>query len=177
MKVIKLAGKHSAYGMLVDDDIYDEMIDGGRWYGMRTRIKGTPLYAYRPYYPYPWSKSALFTSGHRLAGVLYGVLENLKDPLEIDHIDHNGLNNTRANIRAVTRQENQWNRLNVSSNFRGVSWNKRDNLWYAVIRIDGKTKYITSTKEQITAAKAWDVAARELGYPESALNFPQGGNI
>ena len=50
----------------------------------------------------------------------------------IDHIDRNKLNNTRANLRCVSRKLNSQNldkRNNTSSKYFGVDWNKRQNKW------------------------------------------------
>lgn len=58
-----------------------------------------------------------------------------------DHIDRNPLNNRRYNLRPATQQENSRNQTkmkNASSQYIGVSWNKRDKVWASQIRIDGK---------------------------------------
>lgn len=52
----------------------------------------------------------------------------------IDHIDRNKLNNTRANLRYVSRNLNGQNlekRTNTSSKYYGIDWNKRQNKWRA----------------------------------------------
>ena len=53
---------------------------------------------------------------------------NCPDNMQVDHKDHNTLNNQRYNIRICTRQENHRNqRKNTkgSSKYKGVSWRKR----------------------------------------------------
>lgn len=71
----------------------------------------------------------------------------LGDPTgqEVDHIDRNPSNNTRANLRAVSKAENRKNtptRSNKSSSFRGVSMNEKRGKWEVVVRANGKLKWL-----------------------------------
>ena len=59
---------------------------------------------------------------------------------EIDHIDHDGMNNHPSNLREVSRKVNQQNRSiqrNNKSGFQGVHWNKRHQRWRVDIRKPG----------------------------------------
>jgi hypothetical protein len=163
MKEIRLGGKYSKYAMLVDDDIYEKMVACGTWYA-KFISDGNAIYARRPK-----------IYAHRLAAVFYGILKSLRDPLEIDHMNHNGLDNTRKNLRAVTHEENQRNRPKQrwgTSKFKGVFWNRREKYWTAQITISGHTIRLGSFKNEIDAAIAYDIEARKFGYLEFALNFP-----
>lgn len=64
------------------------------------------------------------------------------DGLVVDHIDGNGLNNRRNNLRIVTNQVNAQNVAtafkNSSSGVLGVRWHTRRNNWHASIKIDGR---------------------------------------
>jgi hypothetical protein len=68
----------------------------------------------------------------------------LDDPkgLVIDHINHDTLDNTRDNLRAVTNSENIQNRhganRNNTSGVRGVSWHKQHKKWSAHYGLNGK---------------------------------------
>ena len=62
--------------------------------------------------------------------------------LVIDHKDRNKLNNQSSNLRYVSLSQNQMNsgkRLNTSSKFKGVCWDKRSKVWKAQIGVN-KTK-------------------------------------
>jgi hypothetical protein len=94
---------------------------------------------------------------------------------EVDHINHDGLDNRRRNLRLCTRRENAHNRLpcrNGSSRYKGVSLHKPSGRWRANISSDGKNFFIGSFKSQVGAAKAYDDKARELFGEFAHLNFP-----
>lgn len=57
----------------------------------------------------------------------------------VDHIDRNGLNNSRGNLRIATNTQNQWNSTKVlgRSGLRGVSYRSSRQRWRAMIRVDG----------------------------------------
>ena len=91
----------------------------------------------------------------------------------VDHRDGNGLNNQRSNLRWVTKQENNCNRRSVgSSQFLGVSWNKRHRKWTSQIRKDGKRTHLGTFVSEIEAAKAYDAKAIQLHGEFANLNFP-----
>ena len=89
---------------------------------------------------------------HRvIMGLEYG------DKRQVDHLNHNTLDNTTANLEIKTQQENQFNQQiskNNSSGTTGVSWHKNNNQWQALITFNRKTFYIGSFKEKDDAIKA-----------------------
>lgn len=92
----------------------------------------------------------------------------------IDHIDNDGLNNRRSNLRPATQSQNGMNRNKVrgtSSKFKGVGWHKKTRCWRAYIKRDGMTKSLGYYKDEIEAAKAYDKAALELFGEYAKLNF------
>lgn len=92
----------------------------------------------------------------------------------IDHIDGNGINNQRSNLRICSNKENAKNQRmqrNNTSGFKGVSWIKRDKKWRAVIYYNGKLRILGTFQIKEEAADAYDRAACEL-YGNYALpNF------
>jgi hypothetical protein len=95
---------------------------------------------------------------HRL---ILGVEDNR---ILVDHIDGNGLNNTRNNIRQATVGQNNANRHKRKagglSKYKGVT--PRYHKWAAFISHNNKTLYIGIYDTEIDAARAYNEKAREL---------------
>jgi hypothetical protein len=95
--------------------------------------------------------------------------------LVVDHINHNGLDNRKTNLRLCTRAENSRNRrpFNINgSRYKGVSWDKGRKVFIACICCNGKNYYLGRFKSEIGAAKAYDRKAVELFGEFAFLNFP-----
>lgn len=97
---------------------------------------------------------------------LHRYILGITDPdIEVDHRDHNGLNNQRENLRVATHQENQYNRnpnkISTSS-YKGVGWNKQNKKWVARIRDDGKSKYLGSFDDEYEAYLVYESAAEKI---------------
>ena len=64
---------------------------------------------------------------------------------QVDHINHNTLDNRRGNLRLATPTQNQRNRgaqKNNTSGHKGVSWDEHSQRWRAYIGVDGTTRHI-----------------------------------
>ena len=97
----------------------------------------------------------------------------------VDHINGNTLDNRKENLRIVTAQQNSQNRLRTvspgkTSNFKGVSWNKQRQKWFAGIRADGVTHRLGFFDDEIEAALAYDAAAK-IHHGEYARTNEQMG--
>lgn len=79
-----------------------------------------------------------------------------------DHINTDGLDNRRENLRAATASQNQMNRRKhapSTSRFKGVCWHKRDKRWKASIKADGRRVHLGNFVDEVDAARAYDAAA------------------
>lgn len=77
-------------------------------------------------------------------------------PRLIDHIDGNGLNNQRNNLREVNYSQNSMNSKtqdNTYSGVKGVVLDKRRNIWMARIKLNGVTIDLGSSPRFEVAVK------------------------
>ena len=97
-----------------------------------------------------------------------------KKGLEVDHINRDGLDNRRENLRLCTRSQNSMNqglRKNSLSGYRGVSYHQKRKRWIARIRVDGKHVRSASFKTAEEAARAYDEFAKKYHGEFASLNF------
>lgn len=112
--------------------------------------------------------------GHRVRVYMHREILGLprkkrrQDP-QGDHINRDGLDNRRANLRVATHAQNLQNKASYrgsSSRYRGVSWNKVAQKWHAYMRLSGKLRYLGLFDREEDAAKA-AAEARQQHMPFS----------
>jgi hypothetical protein len=93
----------------------------------------------------------------------------------VDHVNGNGLDQRRANMRCCTQGENLCNRKPCAkkSQYKGVRWLERKQKWAAVITHHGRTYWLGTFDTEEAAARAYDRRARVLFGPYARLNFPE----
>lgn len=93
----------------------------------------------------------------------------------VDHIDGNGLNNTRENLRFVTHCQNirKMSKINNknSSGYKGVYWKASDKVWVAVIGVDNKKIALGRFHCKHEAAIAYNTAAKKHFGEFASLNI------
>lgn len=120
---------------------------------------------------------ASFSTGKRTHAIqMHRLISgHLGDGLVVDHMDGNGLNNQKANLRPCTQGENMRNRKkhkHGKSQYKGVwrdGWKRK---WRARIRIDGRHIHLGYHDTEEEAAKAYDVGAQKYHGEFAKLNFP-----
>lgn len=154
MKEIPLSKGHVSF---VDDEDY-ERASKFKWHAL---VKKRSVYGQRTAY----------INGTKITIKLHRWLLGLTDPtIEVDHEDHDGLNNQKYNLRVCTGSQNQGNRRKnrySASKYKGLSWNARDQVWK--VQIAGKQK--GDFKDEVTAAKFYDSAARKHFGKFALCNF------
>ncbi len=150
---------------LVDDEDYD-WLNQWKWCAAK---QGRRYYATRntPYVDRRQGKPpSIFM--HRL-------IMNTPDGKEVDHKNHNAIDNRKINLRICTRSENMANvrpGVNSASRYKGVSRTGRQNqTWRSRIMYHRKTIYLGFYFTEIEAAKAYDVKAKELFGEFAYTNF------
>ena len=91
-------------------------------------------------------------------------------PKQIDHINHDRMDNRLVNLRAVTNSTNSKNRsvqsLNTSG-ITGVSYDKSRGRWLAQIKVDYKKIFLGRFKNKEDAVKARMEANEKYGFHEN----------
>lgn len=87
---------------------------------------------------------------------------------QVDHVNHDRLDNRRANLRIVTHAENQQHRRgknrNNTSGFRGVSYDKRRNKWCAVVSVKARSFPCGRFDSPEEAGRAAEAMRKAIGY-------------
>lgn len=107
---------------------------------------------------------------------LHRYLLDAPKGLDVDHINGDGLDNRRTNMRTATRSQNLWNRRmnrNNTSGFQGVSFWAGRGKWVATIVQYRRRTIIGQFDSAEEAAMARDRAVIELRGEFGRLNFPK----
>lgn len=147
MKLIDCGTRKFPGAKAMVDDEYFERLSAYRW--MATRPQKI-VYAVRS--TTVNGKKTMIRMHREILGADIG---------QIDHVDGNGLNNTRANLRECTNAQNQHNRKRTrgASRYKGVSWHKGTGKWRATIVLERKQKSLGYFDRELDAANAYNVAA------------------
>jgi AP2 domain/HNH endonuclease len=106
---------------------------------------------------------------------MHRLIMNAPKGMLVDHINGNGLDNRRCNLRLCTPTQNMCNRRKYGgkSQYKGVFRNKKSGRYYAKISFKRETIYLGTYDEEIEAARAYDRKAIELFGEFAYLNFPE----
>jgi len=113
----------------------------------------------------------LFTVRTLTQRTMHREIIKVGNDMVADHINHKGLDNRKANLRAATIAQNAWNRQRKRSGFMGVVWNKQMRKWRVNISHEGTCRHIGYFDDEVEAAKAHDRAAKKYHGEFASLNF------
>jgi hypothetical protein len=149
--------------ILVDDDVYDS-ISQWNWYVFRN---GKKTYAAR-------DERGLFK---KKIVLMHRIITNAPVGMVVDHINGDGLDNRKSNLRVCTVSQNLRNRGATSRNktgYKGVSIDADilSKKYVAQIKVNNKGMYLGRFKTAEQAARAYDEAALQHFGEFAKLNFP-----
>lgn len=165
MKKILLTGKHGiGKHSLVDDEDYSK-ISSFKWfsdgrYAMRSK-------------KYPGKRSSYFIYMHRF---IMDQPTKKENGLEVDHVNGDGLDNRKENLRICEHYQNKANsktQSNNSTGYRGVWYStdqKRRKRWVAEIKLKGKKKHLGRYLTKEEAAVAYNIASEKYHGDYGRLN-------
>lgn len=140
--------------VIVDDADYDKLIKF-KWHGRR---KEKVYYAVRGKY--------IKETRKRTKELMHRMILGLNDPkVLVDHVNGDGLDNRRSNLRICNGTENTRNSRRSCHNttgFKGVSLNKRTGKFTARIMADNKRLFLGYFMTAEEASKVYNDKAKEL---------------
>ena len=87
--------------------------------------------------------------------------------MQIDHKNHNGIDNRKSNLSICTARENQSNRQKAgSSQYTGVSWSKKRKQWQSLIRINKKQTHLGYFHSEFEAHLTYQNALKSITTPQ-----------
>ena len=145
---------------LVDDEDYEYLMQW-KWFANK---KGSTFYAVRSLHSNNVRKTIFM---HRL------ITNNINTKMQTDHLNGNGLDNRKINLRICTTSQNSMNRglqINNTTGFKGVNYDKFSNKFRAQIRVNNIYKNLGYYIDPKDAARAYNAAAIKLHGEFAKLN-------
>ena len=108
---------------------------------------------------------------------LHRIIAGAAPGMEVDHINGDTSDNRRANLRIATHQQNLANQRKQqgrTSQYKGVSWDRKRSKWVAQIKFNRQGRYLGVYTKEEDAARAYDTAARHYFGEFARLNFSEG---
>lgn len=152
MREVPLTG---GWVSVVDDADYDLV---ARWRWHLQTVRGLK-----------YARRNTIVDGRSRSIYIHRVLMRPPPGLVVDHIDGDGLNNSRANLRLVTRSQNVANHRRVGPHV-GVSWSSRTGKWRATYGHLGARLEVGFFDSRDEAAFARDYVALHLRGDVGMLN-------
>src|SRR3990167_1985734 len=147
---------------IISDEDYTQLAQH-KW---RVYINSGKLYAAR------WEKGKTMKTRKHIK--MHQVIMNPLKGLIVDHIDGDGLNNRRDNLRIVSNRQNTINRrksVGTSSQFKGVYKAKNTIKWRSYIKTNNRQIYLGMFDTEHQAALVYDLWAKDMFGQYAKLNL------
>lgn len=134
------------------DSVDVDLVSGFKWSAQKNR--GTQ-----------YAQSTVNHESGRRNIMMHRLIMSAPKGMQVDHINGDGLDNRRSNLRLVTNSQNSYNRgvaKNNVSGFKGVGFHKKSGKWQARIAVDRKRKHIGLYDTPEQAAEAYEAESKKL---------------
>lgn len=162
MSIVLTQGKHA----IIDDDMF-ELVSRFRWFAFSVNKRN-------------WYARCTMSVG-RIAGkgvvasmYMHRLIMRPPESVIVDHVNHNGLDCRKQNMRLCTQRQNCQNRRPIkgcSSRYKGVFRPTHFSKWQSQIKIHGTRVTLGRFDSERDAARAYDVAARQRFGEFACTNF------
>lgn len=162
MEITISSEKYGDHTVLIDDEDH-ELVSKYRWHLKPSKGKHSP-------------RVRTSISGDQTTLMMHRLIMGLSkyDDLQVDHINGNGMDNRKCNLRTCTGSQNNANRKHLAtgktSKYRGVSLSKTDGKYTATIGYRGWTQGLGRFDTEEEAALAYNTAAIETYGEFASLN-------
>ena len=116
----------------------------------------------------------------QISELIHRVVTNAPKGMFVDHINRDGLDNRKANLRLVTARQNIWNsergKYMGKSRFKGLTWVPSTKKWQVVLHVNNKRISFGYYKNEAEAARVSNKAAKKYQGQFAVLNFPTTDN-
>jgi len=171
MKTLTIESKtHGTHHVLLDDEDYDRVVAEGKWYINKS---------YRREVFYVMRKTPRGENGKQKTIHLHRFIMDAPKGKVVDHINGDGRDNRKENLRICTNTENSRNCNRPPQgkvSYHGVRHlsGEKTKRYHVLIRFQGKKNSggVFFTAEE--AAVAYDKLAKEHHGEFATLNFPDG---
>lgn len=144
---------------IVDDEDYISL-SKHKWFSYR--IQSEYFYA---------GRKNIGNSSRTIA--MHRIIMNAPKGMDVDHINHDTLDNRKCNLRVCTHAQNLANSRiakNNKSGYKGVSFNAKELRWRANIRVNNKPMLLGVFKSKLEAARVYNEAAKKYFGKFAVLN-------
>lgn len=146
---------------IVDPDDF-EKLSQYKWYA----AKGVHTF---------YAQRAIHKDGKRKTILMHRQVMHAEKDILVDHINRNGLDDRKANLRFATYTQNAWNcerKVSTdSSKYKGLCWEKDNRRWRVRISINNKSKHLGFFDDEKEAAGVYDAAAKKYRGEYAFLNL------
>jgi hypothetical protein len=151
MGTISIPLTQGKYALIDEEDF--ALVSQYKWHSCRGHTRNRAVWYAK--------RNIRLENGKQTTVLLHRFLLDAPKELEVDHINGDGLDNRRANLRFATRSENCRNRWTTwgASSYRGVTRDAQNQKWRADIKVNGRRISLGAFATEEEAARAYDSAA------------------